>query len=129
MTRGYRIISADGHNIEPPHIWDKYLPKKFAEHAPRLVKDPKGGDAWEFSRGSDPMPIGLVTNAGTWGRRYEDNDWFGSTYDNIRQGARISVGNCHRHTETFVDGDSLRTITSSSGPFSLEVSPARISTG
>jgi predicted TIM-barrel fold metal-dependent hydrolase len=87
MTRRYRIVSADGHNIEPPHIWEKYLPKRFAEHAPRLVKDPKGGDAWEFIRGAEPMPIGLVTNAGVWGRRYEENDWFGSTYENIRQGA------------------------------------------
>jgi predicted TIM-barrel fold metal-dependent hydrolase len=87
MANGYRIVSADGHNIEPPHIWEKYLPRRFAGHAPRLVKDPKGGDAWEFIRGADPMPIGLVTNAGTWGRRYEENDWFGSTYDNIRQGA------------------------------------------
>jgi predicted TIM-barrel fold metal-dependent hydrolase len=85
--RDYRIISADGHNIEPPHIWDKYLPKRFAEHAPKLVKDPKGGDAWEFIRGAEPMPIGLVTNAGEWGRRYEENDWFGATYDNIRAGA------------------------------------------
>jgi predicted TIM-barrel fold metal-dependent hydrolase len=87
MTQHYRIVSADGHNIEPPHIWEKYLPKRFAEHAPRLVKDPKGGDAWEFIRGAEPMPIGLVTNAGVWGRRYEENDWFGSTYENIRQGA------------------------------------------
>ena len=87
MGRDYRIISADGHNLEPPHIWEKYLPRRFADDAPRLVKDPKGGDAWEFIRGADPMPIGLVTNAGTWGRRYEENEWFGETYENIRQGA------------------------------------------
>ena len=92
MKQGYRIVSADGHNIEPPHIWERYLPKRFAEHAPRLVKDPKGGDAWEFIRGAEPMPIGLVTNAGVWGRRYEENDWYGSTYDNIRQGAGACEG-------------------------------------
>jgi predicted TIM-barrel fold metal-dependent hydrolase len=87
MSGTHRIISADGHNLEPPYIWEKYLPRQFAEHAPRLVKDPKGGDAWEFIRGADPMPIGLVTNAGPWGRRYEENDWFGATYDSIRKGA------------------------------------------
>ncbi|HEY3694018.1 amidohydrolase family protein [Phenylobacterium sp.] len=81
------IISADGHNVEPPHIWDRYLDRRFAAKAPRLVKDPEGGDAWEFSPGGTPMPIGLVTNAGRWGRRYEENNWFGSTYDSIRQGA------------------------------------------
>jgi hypothetical protein len=84
---GYNILSADGHNLEPPHIWDRYLDKRFANSAPYLVKDPKGGDAWKFRTGGDPMPIGLVTNEGAWGRRYEDNDWFGSTYETIRAGA------------------------------------------
>ena len=87
MTREYKIISADGHNIEPRHMWSKYLPAKYHDRAPRLVKDPKGGDAWELVRGMDPMPIGLVTNSGEWGRRYEENDWYGFTYDNIRHGA------------------------------------------
>jgi predicted TIM-barrel fold metal-dependent hydrolase len=83
----YPIVSADGHNMEPPHIWTQYLPKKYQDRAPRLVKDRKGGDAWEFQKGLEPMPIGLATNEGQWGRRYEDNDWFGSTYASIRQGA------------------------------------------
>jgi predicted TIM-barrel fold metal-dependent hydrolase len=87
MARDYRIISADGHIVEPPHIWEKYLPRRFANQAPRLVKDPKGGDAWELIPGEEPMPIGLVSNAGEWGRRYEENEWFGATYDTIRQGA------------------------------------------
>ena len=33
------------------------------------------------------MPIGLVTSAGPWGKRYEELEWYGSTYDNIRAGA------------------------------------------
>jgi len=83
----YRIISADGHVIEPPGMWEKYLPKQFRERAPRLVKDPEGGDAWELVPGAPPMPIGLVVSEGPWGRRYEDNRWYGCTYDTIRQGA------------------------------------------
>jgi predicted TIM-barrel fold metal-dependent hydrolase len=85
MTRTYNIISADGHNIEPPHIWERYLPSRFQAKAPKLVKDEKGGDAWDMGRGL--MPLGLVTNQGRWGRRYEDNDWLGSTYESVRQGA------------------------------------------
>ena len=54
---------------------------------PRMVKDPEGGDAWEFVPGEPAMPIGLVTNSGQWGKRYEDNSWFGTTYENMRQGA------------------------------------------
>ena len=47
----YQIISADGHTIEPPHMWETYLPAKFHDRMPRLVKDPKGGDAWELVPG------------------------------------------------------------------------------
>ena len=86
-ARRYQIISTDGHTIEPPHMWERYLPKKFHAQMPRVVKDPQGGDAWEVVPGEPVMPIGLVTNQGEWGRRYEDNSWFGTTYESMRQGA------------------------------------------
>jgi len=87
MATTYRIISADGHTIEPPHMWETYLPKRFHDRMPKLVKDPKGGDAWELIPGAPPMPLGLVTSAGPWGKRYEELEWYGSTYDNVRPGA------------------------------------------
>jgi len=85
--REYKIISADSHTIEPPYMWERYLPKKFHTQMPRLVKDPDGGDAWEVIPGQPVIPIGLVTNRGEWGRRYEDNSWFGTTYETMRHGA------------------------------------------
>ncbi|MHB8439720.1 MAG: amidohydrolase family protein [Acidimicrobiales bacterium] len=87
MAREYRLISADGHVVEPPDMWTKYLPKKFHERAPKLVKDAKGGDAWELVPGTAPMPLGLVTNAGQFGKRYEELEWYGSTYDTILKGS------------------------------------------
>ena len=54
MAREYRLISADGHVVEPPDMWTKYLPKKFHDRAPKLVKDAKGGDAWELVPGHAP---------------------------------------------------------------------------
>ncbi|MEE9608673.1 MAG: amidohydrolase family protein [Myxococcota bacterium] len=81
-VREYRLIDADSHTLEPPHIWDTWLPKKFQNRAPQLVKDKDGGDAWQFQRGTPPMEIGLVT---TPGRRYEDIKWTGYTYDTIRK--------------------------------------------
>jgi predicted TIM-barrel fold metal-dependent hydrolase len=87
MGREYRLISADGHVVEHPDMWTKYLPKKFADRAPKLVKDEKGGDAWQLVPGTTPMPLGLVTNAGKWGKRYEELEWLGSTYDTIMKGA------------------------------------------
>jgi predicted TIM-barrel fold metal-dependent hydrolase len=95
------LFNADGHVIEPPHLWTKYLDKKYQDRAPKLVKDPMGGDAWELVPGETPMPIGLVTNSGEWGRRYEDNHWHGFTYDKVRQGAFVGK---ERLVEQDIDG-------------------------
>jgi len=84
-TPRYRIVSADV--VEPPDMWQRYLPAEFHDRMPKLVKDPKGGDAWELVPGAPPMALGLVTNRGEWGKRYEDNEWYGSSYDEIRKGA------------------------------------------
>lgn len=81
--REYRLIDADCHTLEPPHIWSTWLPKKLQDRAPKLVKDSEGGDAWQFQPGTDPMFIGLVA---TPGMRFEDMKWKGYTYDTIRKG-------------------------------------------
>ena len=45
-TREYRIISSDGHTIEPPHMWERYLPKKF--HAQMPAHTPTGSRSTKF---------------------------------------------------------------------------------
>src|SRR4029434_7550907 len=45
-VREYRLIDADSHTLEPPHIWTTWLAKRFHDRAPKLVKDADGGDAW-----------------------------------------------------------------------------------
>ncbi|HME71071.1 MAG TPA: amidohydrolase family protein [Myxococcota bacterium] len=81
--REYRLIDADCHTLEPPHLWEHYLPAEFHDRAPKLVKDEEGGDAWSFGSGKPLMYIGLVA---TPGMRYEDIRWRGYTYDTIRKG-------------------------------------------
>jgi len=81
--REYRLIDADCHVVEPPHIWERWLPKQYQDRAPRLVKDDEGGDAWEFVPGGPLMHIGLVA---TPGMRFEDIKWKGYTYDTVRKG-------------------------------------------
>ena len=39
----YKVISADSHIVEPPHLWSKWLAPEFQKFAPKLVKDPDGG--------------------------------------------------------------------------------------
>ena len=34
-----RIISVDDHVIEPPHVWETWLPEKLRARGPRVVRD------------------------------------------------------------------------------------------
>ncbi len=79
----YNVIDADCHILEPPDIWENWLPSKFKEKAPKLVKDPEGGDAWLTAVGGDPDPIGLVA---TPGMPFDKFRWFGVTYEEARKG-------------------------------------------
>jgi len=79
----YRMIDADCHVVEPPHIWEKWLPAEFQDRAPKLVKDEEGGDAWQLQPDAPLMKIGLVA---TPGMRFEDMKWAGYTYDDVRKG-------------------------------------------
>jgi predicted TIM-barrel fold metal-dependent hydrolase len=79
----YRIVSADAHVLEPPHIWDTWLPERWRGQAPVLAKDADGGDAWLFAGSSDPDPIGLVT---TPGLPWDQFRWTGVTYAEARAG-------------------------------------------
>ena len=54
----YGIIDCDQHVIEPPNLWEKYLPSKYQDRAPKLVKDEEGGDGWLL--GEHVEALGLV---------------------------------------------------------------------
>ena len=41
------MVSVDDHVIEPPDLFDGFLPAKYADQAPRLVTDERG-DKWLF---------------------------------------------------------------------------------
>ena len=77
MAREYRLISADSHILEPPHLWTEYMPKKFHAKAPRVVPDGEGGEAWQFAPDGPPAPIGIYASAG---RKHEDVRWTGVTF-------------------------------------------------
>ena len=78
------MISSDSHIVEPPDLWQRWLPPEFRGRAPKLVKDEEGGDAWLYNDGGSPAPLGLVTV--TRGRRREELRWSGARYDTINQG-------------------------------------------
>jgi predicted TIM-barrel fold metal-dependent hydrolase len=83
MAREYRLISADSHILEPPHLWTTYMPKKFHDKVPKVVPDGDGGEAWQFAPDIPPAPIGIYASAG---RKHEDVRWTGVTFAGANQG-------------------------------------------
>jgi predicted TIM-barrel fold metal-dependent hydrolase len=84
----YDIVDGDCHILEPPDIWQNWLPKDLQERAPKLAKDVDGGDAWQFAGFADPDPIGLVS---TPGKPFDEFRWTGVTYQDARAGCYIGA--------------------------------------
>jgi len=58
------LVSVDDHVVEPPDLFDRHLPARWKEHAPRSVHDPERGiDVWVFEDQVIPN-IGLNAVAG-----------------------------------------------------------------
>jgi predicted TIM-barrel fold metal-dependent hydrolase len=74
MTREYHVIDADGHVLEPPDLWEKYMESKYHETCPKLVTFPDGAEvlrvegdtAIDLSRGKRKVSFGAV---GAYGAR------------------------------------------------------------
>ncbi len=94
----YRVVSADAHVLEPPHIWERWLPAALQDRAPKLAKDAAGGDGWLFAGASEPDPIGLTA---TPGMPWDQFRWTGVTYDEARAGC---YGGAPRLADMDTDG-------------------------
>ncbi len=62
-----RIISVDDHLVEPPHLWEKWLPEKFKDRGPRIerrrvgdIKYVGGAKMYEYELDADDAPWGDV---------------------------------------------------------------------
>lgn len=85
---GHSVVSADAHVLEPPHIWERWLPSTYSDRAPQLVRDSEGGDGWLFAGASEPDPIGLTA---TPGMPWDQFRWKGVSYDEARPGCYDGV--------------------------------------
>ena len=68
--RGYELISAEAHVVEPPDIFEGRLPAALRDRAPKL-ETVDGGSAWVVD-GSDPLPLAPTTATGTGWHRAAD---------------------------------------------------------
>ena len=46
--RKYTVISADDHIVEPPHVFEGRVEKKFADRAPRVIEKEDGTETWVY---------------------------------------------------------------------------------
>ncbi|MBV1918749.1 MAG: amidohydrolase [Sphingomonadaceae bacterium] len=76
------IVSVDDHISEPPDMFDKHLSGKNLESAPKLVKDARGKDVWEYQGQKFPS-VGL--NA-VVGRPFEEYGMEPTSMDQLRPG-------------------------------------------
>lgn len=77
-----RVISADCHINEPPHVFDR-VPPEYRDRAPRMMKGENGGDGWSFDGGPPKRTFGIEAMAG---RSKQDYQLEGLAFEDILPG-------------------------------------------
>ncbi len=67
MMNGSKVISADGHVVEPGDLWLRYIEPKYRERAPRIKSNAETDYFW--IEGMNAIPLGFQSGAG---RRPQD---------------------------------------------------------
>ena len=76
------FVSVDDHVVEPPDLFDGRMPAKYADQAPRVVRNDRGDDIWVFD-GTEIPNIGLNAVAG---RPKEEYGIDPTSFDEMRPG-------------------------------------------
>ena len=75
-----RVISADCHITEPPHVFDR-VPAHLRDRAPKVMTGPDGGEGWSFDGTPPKRTLGVEAMAGR-----TDGKVSGLRYDEILPG-------------------------------------------
>ena len=76
------LVSVDDHVVEPPHLFEGRLPKKYVDVAPKLVRRDDGTQAWRYN-GEEVVNVGLNAVAG---RPPEEYGFEPTSHEQMRQG-------------------------------------------
>jgi predicted TIM-barrel fold metal-dependent hydrolase len=61
------MVSIDDHMVEPPDMFDKHVPEKWRDQAPKLVRNEQGAEEWIFQGQKTVTPLGMAATVG-WPR-------------------------------------------------------------
>ena len=81
-TEDMIIVSVDDHVVEPPDLFERHLPAKYRDLAPKIVHKDDGTDVWQFLEFEVPN-IGLNAVAG---RPPEEYGIDPTSFEEIREG-------------------------------------------
>ena len=76
------LVSVDDHVVEPPHLFEGRLPKKYVDVAPVLVRREDGTQAWRYN-GEEVVNVGLNAVAG---RPPEEYGFEPTSHEQMRKG-------------------------------------------
>src|SRR6187402_520220 len=76
------LVSVDDHVVEPPDLFDRHLPDRWHDVAPRVVQKDDGTDVWAYD-GREIPNIGLNAVAG---RPREEYGMEPTSFAEIREG-------------------------------------------
>jgi predicted TIM-barrel fold metal-dependent hydrolase len=62
------LVSIDDHMIEPPDMFKNHVPAKWADQAPKVVRNEQGVDEWVFQGEKTATPFGMAATVG-WPRQ------------------------------------------------------------
>lgn len=98
----YRLISADGHYVEPGDIFTSRVPKKFVDQVPR-IESFEEGDAWIGGMHNSPFPFGWFSCAGR--KPEEMHHWM--RWEDVRPGGYDPGARLKEMDEDGVDAEVL----------------------
>jgi predicted TIM-barrel fold metal-dependent hydrolase len=58
------LISIDDHSIEPPDMYERHVPAKWRDQAPKIVRNEDGNDMWVFQGEATTTRFGMAATVG-----------------------------------------------------------------
>jgi len=104
MARRYQVISGDGHIETPPDGWLAYVPEKYRNRAPRLIRLPDGSDGWIVE--GQPMLHNGQNIKGRGPVKFANTSYFNPD-GTLREGAGDAVQRLHEQDLDGIDAEVL----------------------